>query len=166
MKGIRLFSIVSIVVLSFLFACSKENNTVASKVEKKSAKPIISESVVVTPEAVGVSGIKSNFTPFSKCDGGECLDIDFTVGIKIPQGEKATFTYFKDLHFSSYSSRAGDVKKAPEIVKGKLLYNTLRTINSQKITVTLVGNRITKITKKEEWKGKTFTPEEVLWEEK
>ncbi len=118
--------------------------------------------VVAIPEAIGVSKPNVKFTPYPDCDGGECYNIEFAIGVRLKGKAESLMVHISRF---AYARKVGGAKKDPEYMKAKRLHDTLSSIDPKKVSVTLIGDKVTKIVLLEEWQGNKFAPEEVLWEE-
>ncbi len=135
----------------------KKNETskmVATPVETKKPEPTI-----VVPDAIGLSKLNTKLTPMPDCDAGECTDVDFTVGFKV--GEK---TYSRKIEDGSFTRTKGASKSDERVVAVQTLYKSLTSLVPKNTKVYVVQEEVVKIVQAEQWQGKEFTPEVVLWE--
>ncbi len=122
--------------------------------------PVVAE---LTPIAVGVSLLVEDFTKAPNCDGGECFDIEFAIGLELPgEGRSRSVR----AHYSARTSEAsnGAVKTDPEIKEGRRMHALIPRLDAKQVRVTLVGNKITKIEFVGQMIGTNYTPPETLWE--
>jgi len=157
----KLFLIASISITLFLVSCDNTERKQTETPKAVEPKTVVKKIESVTPNSIGVSKITTKFISYPKCDGGECYDVEFTIGVKIKGEQKSRVI---PVRAGGYVKEKNGAKTQESVLEAEKLHKKMISINPKKVIVTLVDNQVTKIILIEEWQGKIFTPETVLWE--
>ncbi|MEK7564389.1 MAG: hypothetical protein AAB510_02370 [Patescibacteria group bacterium] len=117
----------------------------------------------VTPTKIGVSIPEENFIAFPACDGGECFEFVFVIGLDLPGESKPCSVYSRHSAYNSEPSKGG-VKTAPEIKEGRRLHSLIPTLDPKRVRVMLVDGEVTEIQYIGEFIGSGFVSTEIIWE--
>lgn len=153
----------------FLIAMAIAATSCSSNQEPKKDAPPASilkpkeEVKTVFPKSIGVSAIQTAYTPFPKCDGGECYDVSFTIGISLAGESKSRTIPIAEKTFSGEKDTA---KKLPEVLKTLGLHKTILNTAPSEVVVTLQNDEIVEVVKIEHWDGNVFSPQILLWKKK
>jgi hypothetical protein len=174
MKNLIIVAALAIVVLmTSCESCSKSGRKVIEKQKREQAvkdslaaleDSLAKMPVILTPEKIGVSEMETEFTPFPNCDGGEGYRISFTIAVKLAGEEKSrTVDFLKVCWFPE----PGVAKKSKDAKYAVRVYESLTKADPKKTEVTIVEDKIVRISSKEEWKKDgVFVPSEILYDSK
>lgn len=132
------------------------------KVEKVSTQK--SDTLLFSPEKIGVTKLVEEFTPYPQYDGGTGMDVSFSIGIQY-KGK----TYQVDVNGREFFSENISKEKAR---KGQLISDLILahylTSNTPKdyIDVVVVKGEVTKLTKRSAFIANEFYPTEIIWVKK
>ena len=171
MKNLIILTIFS-VIFSSCTHCSKSGQLVkkreaeaaaaADSIKKTQELVTPSDTVYATPCKIGVSEMKKAFTPAPNCDGGECTEITFTIGLKLTEGGK---TLIVNVREGSFSRTVGESGKDPLILNAMNLHKKLKEVKLENVIVQVISGEIATISLKEVWKEDGgFAPPEILWQ--
>lgn len=123
----------------------------------------VSDTLIFTPEQIGVTDFSKKFIPYPGFDNGTSMKFSFSIGMKC-DGKIYEVKYLKGIFAHDDLSEEKMMEKK-EIKEAISTYMLLRTIKSEDIKVIIVKGDVIKITKEPTFNGlNEFSPAQVIWE--
>ena len=163
MKTTKVFlfavALISVVIFSSCESKSGKRVREMKKVEKVSTQK--ADTLLFSPEKIGVTELVEKFTPYPQYDGGTGMDVSFSIGIQY-KGK----TYQIDVDGREFFSENISKEKAKN---GQLISNLILThylsANTPKdyIDVLVVKGEVVKLTRRSAFIANEFYPTKVIW---
>jgi len=156
-KFLQIFAFLTIVSI-LAFACT---DPVMTTVQKETPKEVVPEVQKVTPVQIGLTKPVNNKTAYPDCDGGECEDYSFIIGVQIADSPTQNLEYRAD----TYSADKGQAAKNPSLIRAKAVYEILRAAQMDELEVHVFKGQIQQVWLKEVWAGdgQYYQPADLLW---
>lgn len=163
MKTKVFFSIVVLMSLIVFFSsCESKSGKRVVETEKASTPKV--DTLIFSPEKIGVTELVKEFIPYPQYDGGTGIEASFSAGIQF-KGKIYEIKSFKNTFFREEVSKEkaeSDKRIADVVLTHYLLSNTPK----QSIDVFAINGEIVKITRRSAFIADEFYPSKIIWEEK
>jgi ribosomal protein L21 len=154
---VSLFVIALISTVVIFSSCESKSGKRVSEKQK-------SDTLVFSPEEIGVTKLVKEFIPYPKYDGGTGIKVSFSIGIEY-KGK----TYQVDVRGDQFFSENITKEKAendPSISNLILAHDLASNTPKDFIDVVVVKGEVTKLTKRSAIIAKGFYPTKIIWVKK
>jgi uncharacterized protein YqgQ len=153
-----------IALISTVVILSSFKSESGKRVSEKQKVETQSDTLVFSPEKIGVTKLVKEFTPYPKYDGGTGIKVSFSIGIEY-KGK----TYQVDVRGDKFFSENTTKEKAendPSILDLISAYGLVLYMPKDLIDVVVVKVEVIKLTKRSVIIGNKFFPTEIIWVKK
>jgi len=135
--------------------------TEATKTAASAEKNTTPETQKLTPVQIGLTKPLNTKTAYPQCDGGECEDFIFIIGVQIPDAPTQNLEYRAD----TYAVEKGQAAKNPSLIRAKEVYKILSGAKMEELEIHVFKGKIQQIWLKEVWagEGQYYQPANLLW---
>ena len=165
MKTKVFFLVIALISSLVIFSsCERKSGKMVSEKAEKVSTTLKADTLLFSPEKVGVTELVEEFIPYPQYDGGTGMDVSFSIGIQY-KGK----TYQIDVDGREFFSENISKEKAK---KGHLISNLILThylsANTPKdyIDVLVVKGEVVKLTRRSAFIADEFYPTEIIWVKK